>query len=106
MQIEGIMEDKFRMFLPLDENSEDMKNMADNIQKTVRFSALPCVLYFMYFVDFSFVQFNVLFLHPNQLSAIKGWVGISMKLKLNGTLQCQNCENASRVVEKGKQSKS
>lgn len=100
------MENKFRMFLPLDENSRDMKNMADNIQKIVRYSALPCVLYFMYFVDLSFVQFNVLFLHPNQLSAIKGWVGISMKLKLNGTLQCQNCENASRVVEKGKQSKS
>ncbi|XP_004564904.1 tetraspanin-8 [Maylandia zebra] len=32
-QIEGIMENKFRMFLPLDENSRDMKNMADNIQK-------------------------------------------------------------------------
>lgn len=52
-----MMEDKFRNYLPLDEHSEDVKNMADNLQKTVRYSAAPCVLYFMYFVDLSFLFF-------------------------------------------------
>ncbi|CAI5636593.1 unnamed protein product [Oreochromis niloticus] len=33
-QVEGMMEDKFRNYLPLDEHSEDVKNMADNLQKT------------------------------------------------------------------------
>ncbi|KAL3977039.1 protocadherin gamma subfamily B [Sarotherodon galilaeus] len=33
-QVEGMMEERFRMYLPLDENSENVKNMADNLQKT------------------------------------------------------------------------